>query len=162
VGGALAAKSTSSIGTGPSPTGIAVSPDGKSVYVANSGDGTVSQYDVGSGGVLSAKGSAVGLVGGSKPGQPTLASSGARLYVPDAAAGHNVVYEFALASGGAIVPNSARFIGAGPAPAAITVLPDQGPVAAFNAAPGPARSPSTFDGGPSTDSDGSVTHFDWD
>jgi DNA-binding beta-propeller fold protein YncE len=160
--GTLSAKPAAFIGAGAAPTGIAASPDGGSVYVANSGDGTISQYSVGSGGVLGAKASAVGLVGGSKPQQLAVAPSGARLYVPDAAAGHDVVYQFALDAGGAILPPSAHFVGAGPAPTAVTVLPDQGPTAAFNAAPAPARSPSAFDGRLSTDSDGSVAHFDWD
>src|SRR3954453_7181422 len=37
------------------PVGVAVSPDGHSVYVANSDSDTVSQYDAGSGGALAAK-----------------------------------------------------------------------------------------------------------
>jgi len=39
-------------GDGPS-AGVAVSPDGKSVYTVNSGSDTVSQYDIGRGGALS-------------------------------------------------------------------------------------------------------------
>ena len=106
--------------------------------------------------------SAVGLVGGSTPQQLALDSSGSRLYVPDAAGGHNVVYEFPLASGGAIDRLSPRFVGAGAAPVAVTVGPDQGPAAAFSAAPGASGKPSSFDARSSTDPDGSVTHFDWD
>jgi DNA-binding beta-propeller fold protein YncE len=37
------------------PFGIAVSPDGSGVYVANNSDSTVSQYDIGAGGALSPK-----------------------------------------------------------------------------------------------------------
>ena len=59
--GTLARKVISTISTGDSstvpagiaPLAIAVNPDGKAAYVANFGDGTVSQYDIGPGGALS-------------------------------------------------------------------------------------------------------------
>jgi DNA-binding beta-propeller fold protein YncE len=151
-----------SIGAGAAPTGIAVSPDGKSVYVSNSGDGTVSQFSAGAGGALAAKAPAAGLVGGSTPQQLALSSNGTRLYVPDAASGHNVVYELPLLAGGTIDRTSPRFVGAGPAPIAVTVAPDQGPLAAFSAAAAPSGRPTAFDARASSDPDGSATHFDWD
>ena len=40
---------------GAGPFGVAVSPDGRSVYVANAIGDTVSQYDVGAGGALQPK-----------------------------------------------------------------------------------------------------------
>ncbi len=53
-GGLLAAKSPATVASGLQPIAVAVSPDGKSVYVTNSdqtaGSGSVSQYDVGAGG----------------------------------------------------------------------------------------------------------------
>ena len=59
-GGALSPKTPATVATGDlNPVGVAVSPDGRSVYVANFGDltviGSVSQYDVGAGGALSPK-----------------------------------------------------------------------------------------------------------
>ena len=56
-GGLLAAKSPATVSTATSPRGVGVSPDGKSVYVANNTGppGKVSQYDVGAGGLLTAK-----------------------------------------------------------------------------------------------------------
>ena len=40
---------------GTNPEWLAVSPDGKSVYVTNHNGETISQYDVGAGGLLAAK-----------------------------------------------------------------------------------------------------------
>ncbi|MFL5910590.1 MAG: PKD domain-containing protein, partial [Gaiellaceae bacterium] len=113
-------------------------------------------------GTLAAKGAAVSLVGGSAPQRLALAPSGGHLFVPDSASGHNVLYEYAIGSGGAVLASTGRFIGAGPAPAAVTVLPDQGPLAVFGGNPSPAGTPTVFDAGSSLDADGSVTHFDWD
>ena len=59
--GALTLKRPATVNTGPGASGVAVSLDGRSVYVTNqggrnSGSGnTVSQYDVGQGGVLAPK-----------------------------------------------------------------------------------------------------------
>jgi DNA-binding beta-propeller fold protein YncE len=55
VGGTLTPKSPATVAAGISPEGVAVSPDGHNVYVANNGSGKVSQYDVGAGGGLSPK-----------------------------------------------------------------------------------------------------------
>jgi DNA-binding beta-propeller fold protein YncE len=65
-GGVLSAKTPATVGTGSNPFGVAVSPDGKSVYVTNDHDNTVSQYDVGAGGGLSAKSPAI-VGAGSEP-----------------------------------------------------------------------------------------------
>ena len=58
-GGALTPKSPPTVAAGANPIGVAVSPDGGSVYVANfiggNFGGTVSQYDVGPGGALTPK-----------------------------------------------------------------------------------------------------------
>lgn len=55
VGGTLTPKSPASVPAGRNPVGIAVSPDGKTVYAANNGDNTISQYTVGKGGRLTPK-----------------------------------------------------------------------------------------------------------
>lgn len=54
-GGLLAPLSPPTVGAGSGPDGVALSPDGKSVYVTNLNDNTISQYDVGAGGALSPK-----------------------------------------------------------------------------------------------------------
>ena len=48
-GGALTAKSPPTVAAGNGPEGVAVSPDGGSVYVTNIDSDNVSQYDVGPG-----------------------------------------------------------------------------------------------------------------
>ncbi|MGH2965597.1 MAG: beta-propeller fold lactonase family protein [Solirubrobacterales bacterium] len=64
-GGLLSALSPPTVAAGSGPTGVAVSPDGRSVYVTNLGDNTLSQYDVGAGGGLSPKSpAAVGAADG--------------------------------------------------------------------------------------------------
>ena len=64
-GGLLSALSPPTVAAGSGPEGVAVSPDGKSVYVTNLGDNTLSQYDVGAGGGLSPKSpAAVGAADG--------------------------------------------------------------------------------------------------
>ena len=54
-GGKLTPKSPAMVAAGIAPEGVAVSPDGQSVYVANNDSNTVSQYDVGAGGKLTPK-----------------------------------------------------------------------------------------------------------
>ena len=63
-GGALSAKSPATVAAGTSPIGVAVSPDGGSVYVANNSSNSVSQYDVGAGGALAPKTPATVTEGG--------------------------------------------------------------------------------------------------
>ena len=62
-GGALQPKTPPTVAAGSNPDGVAVSPDGGSVYVANFFDG-VSQYDVDAGGALSPKSPATVVAGG--------------------------------------------------------------------------------------------------
>ncbi|MGA9859294.1 MAG: beta-propeller fold lactonase family protein [Solirubrobacteraceae bacterium] len=54
-GGVLLPKTPASVTAGLNADGIAMGPDGKSVYVSNNQSSDVSQYDVGSGGALSPK-----------------------------------------------------------------------------------------------------------
>jgi hypothetical protein len=54
-GGLLSALAPTSVESGTRPLGVAISPDAKSVYVADGGSEMVSQYDVGPGGLVSPK-----------------------------------------------------------------------------------------------------------
>jgi DNA-binding beta-propeller fold protein YncE len=65
-GGALTPMSPAAVAAGGGPLGIAVHPDGKSVYVADAKDGSVSQYTVGADGGLSAK-SPAAVAAGNNP-----------------------------------------------------------------------------------------------
>jgi DNA-binding beta-propeller fold protein YncE len=55
VSGRLSPKTPATVKSGAGPTGVAVTPDGKSAYVTNQLGDTVSQYSVGQGGRLSPK-----------------------------------------------------------------------------------------------------------
>ena len=67
--------SPATVAAGATPLGVAVSPDGGSVYVANDSRDSVSQYDVGAGGALSPKSPATVAtgalpdLGGGEPGR---------------------------------------------------------------------------------------------
>jgi 6-phosphogluconolactonase (cycloisomerase 2 family) len=64
--GSLSSLTPPSIEAGSSPSGVAVSPDGSSVYVSNGGEPTISQYDINAAtGALSAKSPATVPSGGS-------------------------------------------------------------------------------------------------
>jgi DNA-binding beta-propeller fold protein YncE len=59
------------VAAGAEPLGLAVSPDGQSVYVANQAGDNVSQYDVGAGGGLSPKSPATVTAGSIPQGVAT-------------------------------------------------------------------------------------------
>jgi 6-phosphogluconolactonase len=84
--GALTPKAPASVPAGDTSEGIAVSSDGKSVYVANINDGTVSQYDVAAGGALSPKNPAT-VPSGRGPTDVALTPDGRSAYVYDSGIG---------------------------------------------------------------------------
>jgi DNA-binding beta-propeller fold protein YncE len=61
--GTLTPKSPAAVGTGNFPRGLALTPDGRSLYAANFGSDEVSQYSVGSDGTLSPKSPSTGPAG---------------------------------------------------------------------------------------------------
>ncbi|HEY6921898.1 MAG TPA: beta-propeller fold lactonase family protein, partial [Steroidobacteraceae bacterium] len=65
--GSLTSLSTTSIPAGPDPIAMASDPTGHYVYVANQGDGTISQYSAGAGGLLSALSPATVSIGAYPP-----------------------------------------------------------------------------------------------
>ncbi|MFZ2948768.1 MAG: beta-propeller fold lactonase family protein [Desulfuromonadaceae bacterium] len=72
---------TASISVGRSPQGLAVSPDGKALYVANNGAGTVSVVDISAGGVTA------GILVGYNPRNIAVSPDGATLYVTNYTSG---------------------------------------------------------------------------
>jgi len=162
-GGVLSPKTPPTVPAGPAPDRIAVSPDGRSVYVTNNEvSGTVSQFDVGAGGALAAKTPAT-VPAGAKPLGVALSPDGKSLYTANPL---GYVTQFDVGAGGLLSPKTPAtvLVGSGPPaePWGIALLPDQGPAAAFSAAPAPAGSPSTFDGSASSDIDGSIARYDWE
>ena len=115
-GGRLVAKSPQSVPTGdPGAWGIAITPDGTSVYVANEGPGTgppgsVSQFTVGTGGKLTAKSPAT-VSAGESPNDIAVSADGKSVYVTDRSGG--VVWQFSVGSGGKLSPKSPATVAGG-------------------------------------------------
>jgi YVTN family beta-propeller protein len=123
-GGGLSALSPPTVASGGAPAQIAVRPDGKSVYVTNADDGTVSQYDVRADGTLTAKTPAtVAAPGG--PAGIAVSPDGKSVYVTDnAGVFAGTVSQYDVGSGGALTLKSPATVAAGGAPIGIAVTPD--------------------------------------
>ena len=79
-GGLLAPLVPPTVAAGASPQGVAVSPDGGSVYVTNTGSDSVSQYDVGAGGALQPKSPPM-VTAGTSPIGVAVSPDGKSVYV---------------------------------------------------------------------------------
>jgi DNA-binding beta-propeller fold protein YncE len=109
-----------SVATELSPVGIAVSPDGRSVYVASFSKARISQYDVGADGALTPKAPAfVATVAG--PEGIAVSPDGTSVYVANAG---NAVSQYTVGAGGVLIPKSPASIATGGRPTAIAVSPD--------------------------------------
>ncbi len=164
--GALTPKATPTVAAGNGPFPIAVSPDGKSVYVANTNtnpadpDG-ISEYDVGANGELTPKAAAT-IAGGDAPYGIAVTPDGKSVYIANInATGAGGVSQYDIGAGGELSPKATPTVAAGGEPNGISVLPDQGPTASFSDGAAPAGSASSFDGSESSDSDGTVVRYDW-
>ena len=125
-GGLLSPLLPASLESGKTPLGIAISPDGKSVYVADSYIyGGVSQYDVGAGGLLSQKAPKT-VAAGTDPEWIAVSPDGKSVYVTN----HNSknVSQYDVGAGGALFAKSVETVAAEGAPSGIAVSPDGGSV----------------------------------
>jgi YVTN family beta-propeller protein len=116
IGGPLLPLTPATVPAGAYPTGLAVSPDGKSVYVANQFSDTVSQYDVGAGGTLSPKTPAT-VAGGQHPVSVAISPDGKQVYVADFI-GINpnppgTVSQYSVGAGGTLTPLTPATVAAG-------------------------------------------------
>jgi 6-phosphogluconolactonase (cycloisomerase 2 family) len=104
-GGALSLVST--FATGLYPDAVAVSPNGASVYVADQGDGTVSQFTVGAGGGLTPDAPAT-VSAGSGPRSIVVSPSGKSVYVLDYGTqpGSGSIAQFTVGAGGELSADS--------------------------------------------------------
>jgi DNA-binding beta-propeller fold protein YncE len=105
---------------GNNPVGVAVSPDGGSVYVANEGGGNVSQFDVGPGGALSPKSPAT-LPAGGLPVGVAVSPDGGSVYVTNQTSDN--VSQYGVGPGGVLLPKSPATVPAGDYPRALAVSP---------------------------------------
>ncbi|MBV8947491.1 MAG: beta-propeller fold lactonase family protein, partial [Solirubrobacterales bacterium] len=130
---------------------IAVSPDGKSVYVTNSGAngaGGVSQYDVGPGGALTPK-AVPTVAAGVVPAGIAVSPDGKSVYVTNSGAnGAGGVSQYDVGPGGALTPKAVPTVAAGVVPAGIAVSPDGKSVYVANSGANGAGGVSQYDVGP--------------
>jgi YVTN family beta-propeller protein len=181
------------------PIGIAITPDGKTAYVAQNGSNTVAPIDL----ATNTAGTDIVLAGSaSGPYAVAITPDGGTAYTTNQnsndvspinlatnTAETAIVYPSGTAIfvfGTAIIPdgktgyvanlnsnnvtpidlqsNTAGTNIALPGatgPNAIAITPDQGPSAAFDSTPQPARHATSFDGSGSSDPDGTVARYDW-
>jgi 6-phosphogluconolactonase (cycloisomerase 2 family) len=110
--GSLAPLATSSVATGTKPVAIASDPEGHFVYVVNSGDATISQFSVGSGGLLSPLVPATVSISGAILGGTVFTGinvdpSGRFVYVAERApdpAPTATIAEYSIGNNGALTP----------------------------------------------------------
>jgi DNA-binding beta-propeller fold protein YncE len=124
--GRLTPKSPPAVAAGDLPSDIAISPDGKSVYVPNSVSEQVLQYNVGSEGRLSLNSSAPApvdwgvAVAVSPDGQSVYVVAGDN----EVFGGDSTVYQYDVGPGGVLSPKSPPTIDAGDRPIDVAVSPD--------------------------------------
>jgi DNA-binding beta-propeller fold protein YncE len=123
-GGKLAPKSPPTVFGDADPFAVAVSPDGKSVYVTNfklEQNGSVSQFNVGPGGKLTPK-SPPAVPTGEDPGGLAVSPDGRSVYVANNGSG--TISQFDVGPGGKLVPKSPPTILGGGGPARVAISPD--------------------------------------
>jgi DNA-binding beta-propeller fold protein YncE len=128
-GGGLSPLSPFTVPAGSRPFRLAVSPDGRSVYATNPGDGavpgTVSQYTVGPGGVLAPKTPAT-VAAGSFPIGVAVSPDSRSVYVTNQVIGlfDGSVLQYSAGADGALTPKSPPTVATGANPEGIAVSVD--------------------------------------
>ena len=112
--------------TGSSPTEVALTPDGRFAYVANSGSpGSVSAFAVGGAGDLTSLGAPV-PTGGNGANALAVSSGGTRLYVTNGTAPSHSITTFAIGADGSLAPVGSPVPTGGIVPRAVVAAPDGG------------------------------------
>jgi 6-phosphogluconolactonase (cycloisomerase 2 family) len=126
-GGKLVPLSPATIPAGSAPTDVAVSPDGRSVYVTNPGPvprdaaGTVSQYDVGTDGRLTPK-TPTGVPAGVGSGALAVSSDGKSLYVTNSA--DDTISQYDIGATGRLSPKTPATVDAVGGPRNVAINPN--------------------------------------
>lgn len=121
--GELVGLSPAAVPTGREPLGVAVSPDGASVYVANQGTGStaISQYTVGADGGLLPKVPAT-VDAGLRPTWVVVGPDGRSAYVTNV--GDGTVSQFDIGPGGLLSPKHPASVAAGAFPQGMALSPN--------------------------------------
>jgi 6-phosphogluconolactonase len=151
MGGLLAPLSPPTVEAGVGPSGVAVSPDGASVYVTNHtsdfSPGSLSQYSVSAAGTLMPKSPATVPVG-IGPVQVAVSPDGRHAYVANIDA--NTVSQFMVGGDGTLTATSPPTVATGASPWGVAVSPDTSSVYVTNAGAGTVSQYSV-------DTDGTLT-----
>jgi DNA-binding beta-propeller fold protein YncE len=139
----LSGNSSSTTDSG--PYGVAVSPDGENLYVANYASGTVSTFTIGAGGTLTQQGTGI-TSGSAGPGWLAVSPDGQDLYVTNYLGG--TVSTFSIGAGGVLTPQGPPVSvgsGSGSKPENVAISPNGGDLYVANYGDGTV---STFSIGP--------------
>jgi DNA-binding beta-propeller fold protein YncE len=122
--GALTPVTGSPFATGTSPRGVSMTPDGNHVYVAMEATDTVTTFNVGADGGLTATGA--GTTAGNEPRAVAASPDGSHLYVSNAGAGANgnSISAFSIAADGALTELAGSPFATGTTPQGIALTPD--------------------------------------
>jgi DNA-binding beta-propeller fold protein YncE len=130
--GSLSPKTPASVPAGPTPVGIAVSPDGANAYVADQVvSGSIAQFSIGADGALSPLDPALVATGSQPEG---VVAGNAGVYVANL--GADTISQYDAGPGGALAPKAAGPIASADSPFGLAIAPGGGSlyVAAFGAA----------------------------
>jgi uncharacterized repeat protein (TIGR01451 family) len=118
---ALTPLQPATIAGGDGPFHLAISPDGRSVYVTNNADATLSQYSVGPRGALSGK-TPASVATGASPDGVAVSPDGKSVYVAND--GNNTLSQYSVGADGALSPKTPATVPTGDGAEAIAVSPD--------------------------------------
>jgi DNA-binding beta-propeller fold protein YncE len=161
-GGRLVAKSQPTVAVTGGPVAIGITPDGRSAYVASQG-ARLAQYNIAAGEELTPKSPATVSANIGTDGI-AMTADGKNVYVSnfgDQFGNGGSVLQYDVGAGGVLSEKTPTAVASGKETFALTVLPDQGPTAAFSAGAARAGSATSFDGSASHDPDGRVARYDW-
>lgn len=137
------------IPVGNSSFGVAISPDGSTAYVSISMDNTVVPIDT----ATDTPGAPIAITSGDFIEGLAVTPDGKTVYATSIYTNTVTPIDTATATTGSAIP-------VGAAPIAITIAPDQAPIAAFDASADDAV--ATFDAAAASDPDGTVAGYAWD
>ena len=103
------------------PGRMAISSDGHSAYVANSSDDSISQYDIGPGGLLAPKAQAT-VATGDTPEDVAISPDGTSAYVSNRLG--NTLSQYDIGPGGLLAPKAPATAAAGTDPGRLALSPD--------------------------------------